>query len=234
MALTVMPVPRQMFLNNSSTAAASGSLYTYVAGSTTDLATYSDIDGAVLNANPILLNSAGRPWNGAVEVNVYLLPQNYDFVLKDSAGVTIWTSTYVPATPTLTTALDITGVAGEAIAANDAVYIKASDGLFYKTDADATASSSDAGIVGIAIAAIVITETGTIRLVGRVTGFTSLSIGSKYYVSATAGGITATAPSNVRFVGTADSATTLVISPNPAPLFVVNDTNLLLTGQVFS
>ena len=40
---------------------AGGKIYTYVAGSTTPVATYTDATGLVQNANPIILDSAGRP-----------------------------------------------------------------------------------------------------------------------------------------------------------------------------
>jgi hypothetical protein len=70
--------------------------------------------------------------------------------------------------------------------------------------------------VGFAVAAMASAGSGTIRLSGRVTGLSSLSAGSSYYVSGTAGALTATMPSNARFVGQADSTTTLIATPNPS------------------
>jgi hypothetical protein len=222
MGLTIAPYPHLQLFNNSGAVLSGGSLHSYAAGTDDDLATYSDEDGTVANANPIALNSAGRPWNGTAEVNVYLLPQAYKFVLKNSAGTTIWTADHIPAVPTLETALDITGTAGEALAIREIAYLSDGSGgqtagRWYKTDADNAYSSSTAGIVAIVTAAIASGDSAEVfRLQGRVTGFSALVAGSDYYVSATAGGITATAPVNQRFVGRADSTTSLVVSPNPS------------------
>src|SRR3990167_51641 len=100
MGLTIAPYPHLQFLTNAGAVLANGTLHTYAAGTDDDLATYSDEDGTVANANPILLNSAGRPWNSTAEVVVYLLPQAYKFVLANSAGTIIWTADHIPAVPT--------------------------------------------------------------------------------------------------------------------------------------
>ena len=72
-----------------------GLLYTYAAGTTTPLTTYSDSTGATANANPIVLDSAGR-----VSGEVWLTTgSNYKFVLKTSAGVTIWTNDNIAGVP---------------------------------------------------------------------------------------------------------------------------------------
>lgn len=80
---TVMPVPRQQFFDNNGKTLAGGLLYTYLAGTTTPQATYSDVGLTTPNANPIVLDSAGR-------ATVFLSATSYKFVLKTSAGVTIW------------------------------------------------------------------------------------------------------------------------------------------------
>jgi len=82
---TVMPIPVVQFFSNTGVPLAGGFLYTYVAGTTTPLATYNNVDLAPghQNANPIVLDSAGR----AV---VYLQAASYLFILKTSAGVTVW------------------------------------------------------------------------------------------------------------------------------------------------
>lgn len=64
-----------------------GLLYTYAAGTTTPLATYTTSAGSTANANPIVLDAAGRTPN-----QIWLTDGNaYKFVLKTSAGVTIGT-----------------------------------------------------------------------------------------------------------------------------------------------
>jgi len=88
--VTVMPVPKAQFFDNSGVPLANGCLVTYAAGSTTPLATYTDYTGTVQNATTIDLDSAGR-------ANVWLAGSSYKFVLKSSggshcaSGSTIWT-----------------------------------------------------------------------------------------------------------------------------------------------
>lgn len=70
-----------------------GKLYTYTAGTTTPKATYTTNSGAVANANPIILDAAGRTPNEIwLEVGV-----QYKFILKTSADVTIGTYDNLPA-----------------------------------------------------------------------------------------------------------------------------------------
>jgi hypothetical protein len=81
----IAPCPKFIGLDASGNPLSGGHLHTYQAGTTTDLATYSDVNLAVPNANPVVLDSAGR----AV---VYLTPATaYKFVLEDSLGNVIWT-----------------------------------------------------------------------------------------------------------------------------------------------
>ena len=72
-----------------------GLLYTYAAGTTTPLTSYTDSTGATANANPIVLDSAGR-----VSGEVWLTTgSSYKLVLKTSAGVTIWTNDNIAGVP---------------------------------------------------------------------------------------------------------------------------------------
>lgn len=66
---------------------AGGKIYTYQAGSSTPLATYTDNTGSVANANPIVLGTDGRP---ATEIWL-TYGYNYKFVLKDANDTTIQT-----------------------------------------------------------------------------------------------------------------------------------------------
>jgi hypothetical protein len=87
-----MPIPQ--FFDNNGAVVNSGKLCTYAAGSTTPLATYSDSGLTVLNANPVILNSAGRPTSGAI----FLQAATYKYTLLTagtdatcSTGAVIWT-----------------------------------------------------------------------------------------------------------------------------------------------
>ena len=82
----------QQFFSNSGVPLAGGLLYTYAAGTTTPLATYTTAAGTTANSNPIVLNSAGR-----LDSEVWLTSTlTYKFVLKDSGGVTIATYDDIP------------------------------------------------------------------------------------------------------------------------------------------
>lgn len=88
MAVNLSPVGNgQQFFDNNGVPLNGGLIYTYQAGSSTPLATYTDINGTVANANPIVLNSSGRLANEVWLTYGYY----YKFVLKDSSGVTIGT-----------------------------------------------------------------------------------------------------------------------------------------------
>lgn len=79
----LMNYPKFQAIDSNGAPLVGGLLYTYVAGSTTEKATYSDRSCATANTNPVVLDSRG-------EAVVYLSGA-YKFVLKDSDGVEIWT-----------------------------------------------------------------------------------------------------------------------------------------------
>ncbi|HYE84731.1 MAG TPA: hypothetical protein VEA16_00145 [Vicinamibacterales bacterium] len=217
---TVAPYMRLQFFDNSGDPLSSGTLETYEAGTSTAKATYSDVSLSVANPTTITLNSAGRPQVSGSEVAIYLSPgTSYKFILKNSAGSIIWTADNIGAVPASNVDVDLTGTAGEAISAGDLVYLSDGSGSltagrWYKADADLPYASIHA-VLGFAPAAISSGASGTIRLAGTMTGLSGLAAGSDYYVSATAGGLTATAPTNARLVGRALSTTALAINFGP-------------------
>ena len=214
---TPMPYVRVQFLTDDGLPAEGYQLFSYEAGTTTKLATYSDVNLTSANTNPIVLDSAGS-------ATIFLAADSYKFVLclptetDPPTGTAVWTRDNVTAVPELNANLDIAGVAGETLAAGEFVYCSAGDGgrtagRWYKTDSDLTYGSTGATGLGCVVSTtITAAATGNIRLQGRVTGLSGLTAGSLYYLSATAGGITATAPTNARAVGIADTTTSLVFS----------------------
>lgn len=219
---TYTPYPRFQLFDSSGNPLSSGTLETYAAGTTTALATYSD--STLLTANPttITLNSAGCPQVSSTEVGIFLTPGiSYKFIGKNSAGATQFTRDNVAAVPFAAGDTDVTATAGEALTAGNVAYLSDGSGSltagrWYKADADFTYASTSAGMVGIVVGDIASAGTGTVRLIGRTTGLSGLTAGTPYYISATAGALTATVPANGRFLGVADSTTTLVLAPNPA------------------
>lgn len=221
---SIAPVAHQVFLTNAGAPLVNGKICTYAAGTSTAQATYSDEALTTELPNPIRTNSAGRMQNGSgTETNVYWLQASYKVVILTagsdntcSTGTTIYSADHVPAIPAIAAATDIEGTAGETLLSGDAVYLSAADGKWYKTDADATATSTTAGTVGVVPANIASGSEGSIRLQGRITGLSALSAGEKYYISATAGAITATPPTNARYIAQADSTTSIVVGGNPS------------------
>ena len=89
MAVNLSPVAgaAQQFFSNNGVPLVGGFLYSYAAGTTTPLATYTSSSGATANSNPIVLNSAGR-----LDNEVWLTAgSTYKFLLKDASGVLIAT-----------------------------------------------------------------------------------------------------------------------------------------------
>jgi hypothetical protein len=84
MSANLSAVPKLQFFDNNGNPLVGGKLYTYAAGTTTPLATYTDASAGTPNTNPVILDSRG-------EANVWLSATTYKFVLKDSADATIWT-----------------------------------------------------------------------------------------------------------------------------------------------
>ena len=88
MAVNLSPVGNGFqFFTTTGIPLAGGKIYTYQAGSSTPLATYTDAGGVYANTNPIVLGSDGRPSNEIWLTYGY----NYKFVLKDANDVTIQT-----------------------------------------------------------------------------------------------------------------------------------------------
>jgi hypothetical protein len=75
------------FFDNNGVILTGGKIFTYEAGTTTPLATYTSSTGNTAHTNPIILDSAGRVPGGEIWNQLRL----YKFVLKTSADVTIAT-----------------------------------------------------------------------------------------------------------------------------------------------
>lgn len=91
---SLSPAPKLQFFGTDGLPLIGGKLYTYSAGTTTPIATYTDHTQNNQNTNPIILDSNG-------EADVWLSDSiNYKFVLKTSADVLLYTVDYisVPAT----------------------------------------------------------------------------------------------------------------------------------------
>ena len=76
------------FFDNNGVPLSGGKIYTYEAGTSTPLATYTSSTGGTAHANPIVLDSAGRVPGGEIWIDYSKL---YKFVVKTSADILIAT-----------------------------------------------------------------------------------------------------------------------------------------------
>ena len=210
---TVMPVPRIQFLDADGDPLSGGKLYTYAAGTTNNLATYSDSALSSANANPVVLDAGGR-------ATVFLQAKAYKFKLDNSSDVEQWTQDNVYWVPVGADSVEITGTAGETLAKPNLVYLSdgrgsKTGGKWYKADADTDFSSTGVPL-GFATASISADATGTIRIAGTMDGFTSRTLGADQFVSGTAGVMTETKTTSPRQVGRAMAADTILIDFAPA------------------
>lgn len=78
------PAFRQQFLDANGAILSGGQIFTYAAGTTTPLATYTDQSGNTPNANPVVLDSSGK-------ASIWIGDNAYKFVVEDSLGNVIET-----------------------------------------------------------------------------------------------------------------------------------------------
>jgi hypothetical protein len=76
------------FFDNNGNPLSGGKIYTYQAGTTTPLASYTSSTGVTAHTNPIVLDSGGRVPSGG---EIWNQLQLYKFVLETSTGVLIAT-----------------------------------------------------------------------------------------------------------------------------------------------
>jgi hypothetical protein len=92
MTAALTPAPKAQFLASDGTPLVGGKLYSYAAGTTTPLATYTTYAGTIANTNPVILDSRG-------EANVWLSPAApYKLALYDADDALIWTVDNIYAT----------------------------------------------------------------------------------------------------------------------------------------
>jgi hypothetical protein len=90
MAVFLSPVGgvAAQFFTNTGSVLTGGKLYTYAAGTTTPLVSYTTNAGSVARTNPIILDAAGRVAEGG---EIWITSAAYKFVLRDSTDVLIAT-----------------------------------------------------------------------------------------------------------------------------------------------
>lgn len=218
MTATTIPFVKPQYFDNNGDPAAGYKLYTYAAGTTTKQPTYSDADLSAANANPIVLDAAGR-------ATIYLSPLVYKFVLAtptdtDPPLSPLWTVDNVTAVAPFNPTLDVVATAGELISFAEVVHLAdgaggLTAGRWYRGLSTNYYQSSAAPLLGFPTTNIQSGAVGTVRIMGRVTGLGALTAGARYYVSNAAGQITVTKLDTARLVGYADSTSSLILTPAP-------------------
>src|SRR3990167_8737193 len=108
MALTIIPFLKHWFPDDAGAPAVGHKLFCYAAGTTTKINTYSNAEGTSANANPIILDAAGR-------ATIFGTPGlTYTFVLApptdtDPPTSPLWTVPGVQSVPTSGANVDVSG-----------------------------------------------------------------------------------------------------------------------------
>lgn len=105
MTANLSPPAKLQFFDANGDPLVGGKLYTYAAGTTTPLATYTDYGAGTPNANPVITDSRG-------ECSVWLGASLYKFALYTSANVLIWTVDNISAAASLAA---LAGTGGSAL-----------------------------------------------------------------------------------------------------------------------
>lgn len=205
--------------------------YFYLAGSTTPVNVFSDVGLTTPITQPVVADANG------VFVEIFLTPGTaYKVDIQTSAGVSLtgYPADNQLAIPASAATVDQTETAGEALTAGQVAYLSDGSGgktvgQLYKADI-ANGYSSTLPLVGMVPSAIAAGASGAFRIAGQIGGLT-VAAGTDYYVG-TAGALSST--KGGRWIGRADSASSLVIAPNPPPMYEpwVNDFRLTLTTAV--
>lgn len=214
----IAPFPKHQLFDNNGDPAAGYKLFCYEAGTTTKQDTFSDAGLTTPNANPIVLDSAGR-------ATIFLNDARYKFVLApptdtDPPVSPVWTVDSVAATAAFDVSLAVDGIAGEgAIGPGSLVFLSdGSGGLtagrWYRPTFNPTPGYT-APILGYSLTeTFAAGDTMRIQVGGRVSGLSSLTAGARYYLDST-GALTTTTIGNARLVGVADTTTSLLLTASP-------------------
>jgi len=103
-----MPQGKQQYFTAGGIPLVGGKVYTYAAGTTTPLATYTTAAASTPNANPVILDSRG-------EASIFFSAANYKIVVKDSLDSTIWTQDNLPGDAAATVVANLVASTGSSL-----------------------------------------------------------------------------------------------------------------------
>ncbi len=99
--VNLAPTVHIQFTDGTGKLLSGGFLYTYSAGTTTRLDTYTDSSGTIINAWPIPLDATGSPSNGSTQTGIWLSSAAYKFCAYNSALVQQWCTDNIVGPPFL-------------------------------------------------------------------------------------------------------------------------------------
>lgn len=256
------PQPKAQFFDANGSPLVGGKVYTYAAGTTTPLATYTDAGAGTPNTNPVILDSRG-------ECNLWFTPAaSYKVILKTSTDVLQWSVDNITNYGTVayqnsnnvtitggtitgvTATFDLTGnVSGNAGTVTNGVYLTATQTLTNKTlDAMNTASTvkdsaGTAYVVGYRKYPQSLNTTASASDVGKhlfVTATTTVPSGvftaGDYFlvVNNTASTLTLTqgAGTTLRLGGTATTGSRTIAAYGQATVLCTGSETFFVTGNV--
>ena len=175
MTAALIPTPVMQFLDADGNPLVGGKVYTYAAGTSTPLATFTDYGGATPNANPVILNSRG-------EASIWFGTAAYKLELYTAATVLIWTADNVSASTPV--------VYGTGVAAALAINVGTAGSILVNGGALVGTTLNASGLVAMAAAATVgttlavsgtatmaaINASGTVAMAGAATVGTTLGV----------------------------------------------------------
>lgn len=80
----LLPMPHQQFLDVNGKPLSGGKVYSFISGTSTPQATFTDSTGSTQQSNPIILDAGGFPPSGT---SIWLGPQFYRILVQNSLGI---------------------------------------------------------------------------------------------------------------------------------------------------
>ena len=191
------------FFTDAGLVASGYKLFTYLAGTTTKVTTYTIADLSAANTNPITLDAAGR----CVIFLSPLLGHSYKYVLATpttadppAGGDIIKTWDNMGIVPNADANIDVIGISGEALVAGEIVSLDAPGRGWYLSNPALAERSIDTARLGMVISGGAINTSVVVRIQGVSDVISGIVFGSTYYLSATPGALSATPPVAVAHV----------------------------------
>ena len=139
MTASLIPSPVMQFTDATGAPLVGGKVYTYAAGTTTPLASYTSYAATSSNTNPVILDSRG-------EAAIWFGNASYKVILKDSTDTLIWTSDNISAIQPM--AYVAPGTANNLLQSNGSAWASVSPSTVTVGNATEAASVPLSGVTG--------------------------------------------------------------------------------------